>query len=282
MKALISGQAGIAVCIENGQFYSLNVDSLDTWSELHECEIRRLISDANDLLQLDNASRSDVFTKLKVEWAQDRSLQLVLILLDKEEETEIRIEAAECLNDFFNQEEVTNYVANRLYSSPLPLSADLNGAVQLSSGFSLVTTFFSTLQKDQDEISKRVTAWNALPNSLFENNDKSTFHADAIRHGVFRIFVTERHKKNLAIVNLLSHPYFRGSSRARTIFQKWAAPFKESAINIEFESPETDYAAFDEAKSKSKKRHKGGIHFIYKNAEKQKDAIKKLLRDGKH
>lgn len=283
MKAILSGQTAAAVCIEDGRFYSVSLDSPETWSERHECEIPYLFVDAADILQLENISRSDVIDKLKIEWAKDRGLQLILILLDHEEELQTRLEAAECLDDFLNQDEVRKYVENHLYSAPLPSAADLNSAIQISADSSLahVTEFLSTLQNDQEEISKRFAAWEALPIGLFDNPArKQEFYYEAVRYGAFRLFVTERQKKNLAVVQLLSHPHFRGSSKARTIFQTWAASFKESVTNIEFGKPEIDYDTYSGPNTTYKKRHISGFD-VFQQVEKQREAIKKLLREGK-
>ena len=117
MKAILSGQTAAAVCIEDGRFYSISLDSPETWSERHECEIPYLFVDAADNLQLENISRSDVIDKLKIEWAKDRGLQLILILLDHEEELQTRLEAAECLDDFLNQDEAA--VLSRAFGDAL-------------------------------------------------------------------------------------------------------------------------------------------------------------------
>jgi tetratricopeptide (TPR) repeat protein len=282
MKAILSGQTALAICIENDQFHSISIDSPETWRERHDWEIPLLFADATDMLQLENVSRSQVLEKLEITWAQDRTLQLILILLDKKEEPETRLEAAECLDDFLNQAEVREYVENHLYSAPLPSSADLNGAIQICKEISLakVLDFLHALQSDQEEISKRVVAWEALPISLFDNpTSKQDFYYEAVRYGAFRLFVTKRHKKNLALLQLLSHPHFRGNSKARIIFQKWSAHFKESVSNIDFESREFNDDTFsDDDKAYGKRRISSFDAF--QRAEKQKEKIKELLSEG--
>lgn len=282
MKAILSGQTAVAVCIENDQFHSISIDSPETWNERHDWEIPLLFANATDMFQLENVSRSQVSEKLEIAWAQDRSLQLILILLDQEEESETRLEAAECLDDFLNQAEMRGYVENHLYSASLPSNADLNGAIQICTAVLLakVMDFLHSLQSDQEEISKRVAAWEALPISLFDNpTSKQNFYYDAVRYGAFRLFVTERHKKNLALIQLLSHPHFRGSSKARNIFQKWSAPFKESVTNVEFESYESNDVTFNGPVNAYKKRGISGVDAL-QQTEKQKEAIKQLLSDG--
>ncbi len=283
MKAIISGQAALAVTIEGENLYSFSMNSPESWTPLKEWELPHLFSQASDVLQFENVSQSEVVAKLKSEWAQDRSLQLILILLDSEEEAQTRLEAAECLDEFLKQNEVRQYLENHLFSSPLPSTADLDNAIQLSIGSSLaqLEEFLLALQNNQEEISKRCAAWEALPVSLFgDSTSKKDFYYEAVRHGAFRLFITERQKKNLALLQLISHPKFRGSSKARKIFQTWAAQFKESATNIEFERPEIEEDdPHDEIENKFKKRFIRSFD-IFQQVEKQKDAIKRHLREG--
>jgi tetratricopeptide (TPR) repeat protein len=283
MKAILSGQTAIAVTIEGEDLYSISVNSPESWTPRQEWELPRLFAHASDVLQLENVSRSEVIDKLKSEWVQDRSLQLILMLLDPDEESQTRLEAAECLDEFLNRYEVKKYVENYLYSSPLPSTADLDRAIQLSIDSSLahLTEFLLILQSNQEEISKRCAAWEALPIRLFGNPaSKEDFYHEAVRHGAFRLFVTERKKRNWAVLQLLSHPHFRGRSKARMIFQTWAAPFKESATNIEFETSEIDDDSNNEAETKRKK-HSISRFDAFQQVEKQKEAIKKHLREGK-
>jgi tetratricopeptide (TPR) repeat protein len=282
MKALLSGQTGVAVCIEDEELHSINVSSPDSWTARNEWELPYIFADAPDIIELDNISRLEVLEELHFEWAKDRSLQLILILLDIGEEAQTRFEAAECLDSLLKRDEVKEYVENHLYSSPLPSRADLSSAIKLSTDLVLANLeeFLIRLQGNQDEISKRFNAWNALPASMFDNlATKKLFYYDAVRYGAFRLFVTERKKKNLAVIQLLAHPHFRGSSKARKIFQAWAASFKESVTNIEFEDQEIEDGSYKQDDIKKKKR-KGG-HGAYQQAEKQKEAIKNLLREGK-
>ncbi|MFZ3138859.1 MAG: tetratricopeptide repeat protein [Thermodesulfovibrionales bacterium] len=282
MKAILSGQTAVAVCIQDDQFYSISIDSPENWSERQNWEIPILFANATDMIQLENTSRSQVLEILEVAWAQDRSLQLILILLDQKEESETRREAAECLDEFFNQAEMREYVENHLYSAPLSSDADLNGAIEICAAASLakVMDFLDALQSDQEEISKRVGAWEALPIGLFDTStSKQDFHCEAVKYGAFRIFVTERHKKNLALVQLLSHPHFRGNSKARNIFQKWSAHFKEAVTNSDFESREFNDGAFSGPDDAYIKRRVSGFD-AFQQVEKQKEAIKQLLSEG--
>ncbi len=283
MKALISGQAATAVYFDNNRAYSTNLDSGESFIEREEWEVLLLFADADDIQQLDSESSTEILRELQQAWEKDRSLQLILILLDSSEDKETRLLAADCFNEFFSNNKIQEYIANRLYSTPLPPSADLVGAIQVCSEQSLTVAeeFLNTLKEDQKEIYKRYKAWEELPLALFGSpDDKQSFYFDAVRFGAFRLFATEREKKNWAIIQLLTHPYFRGNAKARTIFQAWAAPFKESATNVEFErEPKTDlYAEIEIEAERTRRSIKPRQAF--EQAEKQRNAIKELLIEG--
>jgi tetratricopeptide (TPR) repeat protein len=284
VKALISGQAAAAVLIDREHFYSLSLDQPDQTIERTEREVACLFADAADVFQIDDAPRSKVQEELEIAWQKDRGLQLFLILLDPNEETENRVAAAECLDEFLSNSAVYDYIANRLYSAPLPWGADLSNSVQLSLREQLakLAGFLETLVGDQFEIRRRHQAWVNLPPSLFGTpQEKSEFYFDAVRFGAFRIFATERGRKNWAILQLLSHPYFRGNARARAIFQKWAAPFKESATGTEFEYKHFDEDLLAEVEQEAR-REAHGIRprEAFEQAGKQRDTIKALLLQG--
>ncbi len=283
MKAILSGQAAMAVCREDNRFYSISLDSEETWTERNEWDIPFLFTNIADILQMEYTSRSEVLKKLETAWEQDRCLQLTLIALDNEEDKEIRIEATECLNDLLCQAEVKEYVENRLYSAPMPTNADLDGAIQLSKETSSGTTmkFLLTIQDDQEEILKKYKAWNDLPDNIFGETigSKQDFYCEAVRYGAFRLFVTKRHKIGFAILQLLTHPRFRGISKARNVFQNWAASFKEFVTNIKFEKQEYEdsvYADADYTYDKSIINN----HDAFQQAIKQREAIKKYLIEG--
>lgn len=284
MKALISGQVATAVLVDGEHFFSFDLDTPGETVRREVWEIPLLLADATDIQEIDNTSELAAIEELELAWTKDRTLQLILILLDSDEEAENRLNAAECLNEFLSNVTVNEYIANRLYSSPLPSDADIPYAIEVCSNASLreVREFLIVLKGDQQEISRRYNAWLRLPISLFGTpEDKDDFYFDAVRFGAFRMFATERERKNWALVQLLAHPYFRGKAKARAVFQAWAAPFKESATSPEFERKQTDKDLFEELEEEVRRERRGiSPHEAFVQAEKQRDKIKQLLAEG--
>ena len=81
MKAIVSGQSATAIYIENDKIYSISLNSPETWVEKNKSDIPFLFAEAEDIFELENVSKSQVLEKLKIAWAQDRSMHLILILL---------------------------------------------------------------------------------------------------------------------------------------------------------------------------------------------------------
>lgn len=284
MKALVSGQAATAVLIDGGRFYSLNLEEPERITERQQFEVNLLLADATDIKQLDHTSRSAIIEELQLEWDLDRGLQLTLILLDSEEDVDTSFSAAECLDELLVNSSVRDYVANRLYSAPLPHTADLPRALKVcrERRFERLEEFLKELESNQAEIEERFNAWVNLPASLFGSADeKKRFHSDAVRFGAFRLFVTERDKMNWALLQLLSHPHFRGNAIARVVFREWAGSFNETATGHEFERPSKDTYLYDEFEDEARRERSGvSRREAFTQAEKQRVAIKKLLEEG--
>ena len=270
--------------IDRGRLYYVTLDQPDQFNECTRVEGARLLSDATDIVQLSSTSRTEIIAELETAWQRDRALQLTLILLDPNEDLDNRVAAAECLDEFLSNPGVRDYVGNRLYAAPLPSSSDLGGSIQLSStgGLENLAVFLEALSSDQSEIIQRHQAWLELPLALFSTpEEKGQFYVDAVRFGAFRLFAKERGRKSWAILQLLSHPYFRGNARARSVFQQWAAPFKEAASGKEFEHKRIYEDAETEFRRESQ-RERTGVRprEAFEQAEKQREAIKALLVEG--
>jgi tetratricopeptide (TPR) repeat protein len=283
VKTLISGQAASAVCFESQRIYSIHINAPDVIRERREWEICHLFSYADDVIEIDCPTIIEVQQHLRVAWAKDRALRLLLILIDKNEDNETKQSLLLCLEDLFKIPEVENFVASHLYSKPLPSVADLQRASELctSAQLTLLPQFISNLANDQREIKLRFDAWQNLPLSLFGGEDeKLAFYRKAVREEAFRLFVQKSGNHDTALVFLLLKPEFRGDKKAREILETWAAPFKSSSIGVNFENyvNEQEQAVANHG-DESRNRGRSGRE-ILSEVERQKRTIKNLLRSG--
>jgi tetratricopeptide (TPR) repeat protein len=189
MKALISGQAGIAVLIDGNEYTSIEVHSTESVRRA-EHDVPYLVGDASDLIELDETSRDDAARELEVAWLKDRSIHLALIALDREAASSSRQSAVECLSDLLKELPVADFVRNRLYAAPLPPSADLSRTLDLAE--SCGSTKFASILKEvrtaQEPIRRNRLAWDALRPDLFGGiAEKERFGFAAVESGMFRL-----------------------------------------------------------------------------------------------
>ena len=279
MKALLSGQAGLAIVRSLAGIRVFSSARPESPVDFKTADIRFRFENVSGMCEFDVDSEDALVEELELRWSSDRALQLSLIALDREEPDSIRSEAISCLQDLFLSSDVTDYVANRVYSAPMPDAGDLRRTIELCDSDTVTGQFFLDLLNDQGEIRQWWEAWEDLPSSLFGSlQGKLEFHADAIREGAFRLFVTGRNKGDWALFQMLSHPSFRGVARARSVFQAWYAPFKTSYTPPRSAFVEEEASTIPQ---RSAERRPVPGHEAFKQAEKQRDAIKKLLKQGR-
>lgn len=273
MKALVSGQAGLAIVRDGDHFCMVSEESPSTLVHIQPADIRWCFGSIGDLTEFDADTVEALLEEIKLRQSSDRALQLTLILLDQDEPLVVRKEAAECLSELFEIDEVVTFVANRLYSAPMPDAADLDLAIELCNEDTLTQGLLKGLLADQQEIRDRWEVWDNLPIGMFGSlEDKRRFRSVATREGVFRQFVQESDKGDWALYQMLSHPEFRGNPKARAVFQAWYEPFRTTHT--------PDLTAFDEENFDLSDRDfqsPVSAHTAFRSAEKQRDTIKKLL-----
>ena len=189
MRALISGQAGIAVMIDGEEYSSIEVHSVESVPRTAH-DVAYLVGDASDLVELEGVSRDDTARELEVAWRKDRSLHLALIAIDGEAARENRLCSAKCLIDLLRDSPITDFVRNRLYAAPLPATADLPSALELagSSGSAEFGSVLRQVSADQELIRRNRVAWDALRSDLFGGaTEKERFGFAAVESGMFRL-----------------------------------------------------------------------------------------------
>ncbi|MCP4583478.1 MAG: tetratricopeptide repeat protein, partial [candidate division Zixibacteria bacterium] len=286
MKALISGQVGTAVLIEEEKIASFSIDDPDQIIERSEHEIHCIFHDATDFTILKDTNMDHVLSELDKLWKKDRAMHMLLILLDNSEDNDTRQLASECLEEYLS-DDIEIYLTDYLYTSPLPSSADLTGALEISQNSNQVRAigFFKTLEINQSMITKCNEAWNALPIDLFETLEyKEDFRMKAISAGAFRLFVIEQGKKDKALLDLLLNPAFKGDVKSRAILQQWAAPFKNDTLNKEIINEDylKDTPLFQKFINKIPILKRKSAQEKLTNVEKNKLAIKKYFSQGKY
>ncbi len=233
MKALVSGQAGVAVLIEGSGILSLHFDS-DARVPRSSNDIPYLLDGAFDVLELEASSVEEVSAALDLAWRKDKSLHMTLILLDGEADSEAREIAAATFEELFADREVVDYVCNRLDSTPLPELADLLGALLCAEKLRSVQLkgLLEELGANQNQIRRVRRAWDAVPVELFDSPDsKQEMSCIAVTSGTFRRLVRDHPKEtDLILIDCLKDPRFQRFRNYRRVLTIWTAPLRQSRV----------------------------------------------------
>jgi len=224
MRALISGQAGIAVLIDGEACSSIEAHSSEPVLRAAR-DVAHLLSDAGDLFELEGISKDDAVRALEAAWLKDRSLHLALIALDRESASENRQSAVECLSELLKDSPVRDFVRNRLYAAPLPPSADLRGALHLagSSGSTRFAGVLEEVRADQELIRRNRLAWDALRPDLFGGiAEKERFGFVAVESGMFRLLAQGKYDDALASFEWFARDHRTGAKwDVRRLAKRW-------------------------------------------------------------
>jgi tetratricopeptide (TPR) repeat protein len=146
-----------------------------------------LLEGADDAYELNDASEQQVIYELDLAWRKDRALHLALIFLDNDAELKTRKESVVVLEEFVADEKVLTHVLNRLHVAPMPVTADLAGAVRLAAkGYPRVNKALGEISKGQEAIALSRHAWELLPTNLFgSSRAKESFGFQAVGRGLF-------------------------------------------------------------------------------------------------
>ena len=287
MRALVSGQAGLAVLIEKDHVYSVHIAAPGPVPR-SAADIPYLLADANDVVEISEATPQKVAVALDLSWRQDRALHLILILLDREADDDTRRVAVECLEEFACDPAVADFVCNRLYSGPLPDSADMVGALLLAESMDAkrLNKLLEDLGEFQPEIRRRREEWDALRPELFGGPQaKLEFGYIAVASGTLRRLVqSDPEQVNSVLVDALADPQFQRLMRSREVLTSWIKSVRTKRGSIRTsekdDEDERDYSRHRRATPEAEKPKRS--HAVFENVNKQKEAIKRAIFERRH
>ena len=238
MRAILSGQAGLALLGEGDTVWAVAVETPDERTPCNWRDAPYLLADAHDIVELQDVSQAKALEELEQAWRRDRALQLLLILLDREEEAETRTMAAECVDEHFASDSIRDHTADRLYSAPLPSSADPARAKQLAcdANAQRVVAFLAQLAQDQTLISRTRRAWNEIDADTFATDgERARFEAVAVGSGAFRIVAEAVAAGTVeqAWMRCLSDSQIKSVPGYRNVITAWINPLRPSPTEIQ-------------------------------------------------
>lgn len=240
MIAIISGQAAVALLLDGAETLLVRLDD-DTPRPTTRREAYGLFRDATDSFAIHDADLQTASSALEAAWTTDRLLRLTLSALERRCPREDKQHLLVAAEELAASEQALATVADRLYSSPLPSTADVQSAIAVAAETDLprLHAFLLELRDDQQAIRERRLVWDSLPPEEFDNPaDKGRLCEAIIDAGLFRQFVMQR--GNEALFQALAHPRFRGDPQARRVFQAWAKPFRITIADRTFSHEKED------------------------------------------
>ena len=250
MTAIVSGQAGIVVLLRRTKTSCRRI-SAPEYVPCHRRDIPYLFSEASDVISIVARSPTQAFRILENEWANDRTLHLILILLDRESHLRAKRIASETLEEFLAVPTAQQFVFHRLYSRPLPRCADVVEALALAqdSRAKLLYSLIGTLLEDQLTIREIRERWDQIDPMLFGGFDvKRSFEQVAIEEGLFFSLCRDGCRLSVEIVaSWLSNPRLKDFENHDRILQLWVEPFVKGRKAA---TPATQLRLFDEDSSK--------------------------------
>lgn len=280
MKTLISGQAGLAIFVQGNEAAVISVEDRKE-KRFPLSALNALLADSTDIRSFESISRSLAEKWLDFYWRSDRTLQLIIIILDMDESDDLVSEAAECLEEFFANTEVMIYVSNMFYAAPLPSNVNIERAIKLTDSSSpILNKFLKELMASQTSIKKFFDAWNVLPVDLFGSIElKNEFRQTLIEKGLFFSFV-KTHNDSVGFANehIRSLIELKDLPNFRQILNSWIKdlrPKKKELAVYEIAQAVED----EEEVIEKKKRIK--VHEVLLNIEKQKNGIIDSIKKGR-
>ena len=274
-KALISGQAGVAVLLHGGRVQSFHLDGPEGLDRRRE-EISQIFGDCTDVVVVDDIELEAVPTRLELEWAKQRCLALCLLLLDVESHVEARQLAVADIEEFLKVPEIASFLHARLFVAPMPDNADLIGAINRAHSQN-ATSLVGILEEvgvNQEEIDRCRSSWDALPAQTFRDESIKEGVAFAlVQAGAFhRIVTTAAEKRGALLLKILVQPQF----------QQWRVGLTTWINSLSSRNRATNRAVDEEEQKGSRRRRPVKQARIPADTQldvvnRQKDAIRKAL-----
>jgi hypothetical protein len=246
MTAIVSGQAGIVVLFTRTKISCRRI-SAPEYVPCHRRDIPYLFSDASDVISIAARSPTQAFRILENEWANERTLHLILIILDHESHLRAKRLASETLEELLVVPTAQQFVLHRLYSQPLPQCADMVEALALAqeSRAKVLYSVIATLREDQPKVREIRERWDQIDPMLFGDFEvKRSFEQVAVEEGLFFSLCRNDSKLSVEVVaSWLSNPRLKDFENHDRILQLWVEPFVQSRKAVR---PATQLDLFDE------------------------------------
>ncbi|HXI23404.1 MAG TPA: sugar transferase [Pyrinomonadaceae bacterium] len=192
MNAVISGTAGRALLIDGNSLKSFDVNDPSNVMIRQQSDLPFLFGEGRDLRIIENSDIESIAGELRADADLNLALDLTLISLDPELETDIRKDALTDLDELLADNQLVVRLENVLYARPMPEDGDLIGALKLCADSRLAGALglLRRFEEHQSVIAQICAAWDVVPTKLFGSHElKVEYQHAAVREGLFRSLV---------------------------------------------------------------------------------------------
>ena len=281
--ALISGEGRVAILREGDQM----------WCMRPESPLPQLISPGLLPYLVDNTSCASYHREatldsieqlLATACREQRSFHLALISMDPVSSEVTRDLAEDALEEFLEDQHISEFIENRLFSNPLPETARWRDDVSSDAfGVRPRTSSMKRSVVDAQEAIRRVRmAWDALPPDLFPKPEtRAAFESILIETGAFRVLAAaadntaEQFSKGKAQLSILANPRYARFPNSRGILVEWTKMIPSSPQRSV--QPIRDEADDEEMLTRRHNLPKVAPHEAFQNVNLQKEAILEQL-----
>lgn len=226
MKVRISGRAG-AFAIKRATYWEVGRRGSKVLVKIGASDVDRVLGSTPDVVEIDAKAIVDIERRLESEWSKDRAIRLTIMLLDPSEDPDGLDQVASLLETLLAREHVLDHLENQFFQKELPNDVALDRAVEMGADRPLLKAFLDALIDHQDTILEIRQSYEALPDSLFaENESKESYREGVVAAGGFRCLVRACRDGALADSDIFTlHAKLAKLPHARQFVSEWTSAF---------------------------------------------------------
>lgn len=281
MDALISGVAARAVFIEMDGVSYVEAERPDVKISVSRDAVPYLLLDAHDVEKLDSTTETSAFRLLLRKYNEDRGLRLLQMILDPEEDQELRRDSAIFLSEILANTDVKSNIANWAFSVPMPYDTLDTITLETISVNTTISEFVTSLGVRQDDIIRFQDAWARIPDNFFLDPEaRKQFELVLITRGLFRKLV-EASGDPVATNNSVLECYrdLADQPNYRQVIGAWTKGVVTRQRRRHAEHIEEEVTTEFRARAAQARSLTQGFK-VYQNVRRQQEGIKAQLRRG--
>lgn len=227
MKAIMSGRASAYATCEDRHWslHRLHREAVP----IGDGDLERIFGPGPDVVRLD-ADRVEIARRFQTEWAKDRALRILLILLDPAEKVDGLQELAALLDPLLAETHVRRHIESQLFHQPLPSEAELDRAIDITRNLPQAEALVRSIANRQGAVTQVRQAFDGIDEALFGDGEaKAEFMEHAINAGAFRELVLAANENSVADAGIMNaHQALARVRNARNIVTAWTSRLRET------------------------------------------------------